>query len=340
MTALRGRRYSGTTVYGSARRGPGYCVRSTREMSSGFSHRLLLYTSAEEFLATTVPFLRCGLAREDAILVVTSEANIRLLRDVLGDDADLVDFADAIDWYRHPAQTLTAYGDYVNDHPGRPVRVIGEQPWYGRTEAEIREWTCYESMYNTVFADSAVLSICPYDVCALSHEIVARALRTHPEQAIDTASFPNRTYTEPAELAAEQHQEDLPESADLETVVCFDRRNLSELQHLITEQGRRAGMEAEGIAELVLFVTEAAHDVIEQRGGRGTLRMWCRGSHLVCLVREATSPDVRSGGLFAGYLRRLARRWSGSARARPAARRHAGNGGGCRGSGTGWDLPG
>lgn len=153
MTVRQGRRYGSTTASGSAECSSRNRVRCTGETSSGFAHRLLFYATAEEFVAT-VPFLQCGLADDDALLAVTSEDNVRLLRDALGGAVDLVDFADSVDWYRHPAQTLAAYVDYVDGHPGQRVRIIGEPVWYGRTEAEIREWTRYESMCNAVFAET------------------------------------------------------------------------------------------------------------------------------------------------------------------------------------------
>ncbi|MGH3794510.1 MAG: anti-sigma factor RsbA family regulatory protein [Pseudonocardiaceae bacterium] len=302
---------------------------SAGNASTGFAHRLLFYTAAEEFLATTLPFLQCGLAHDDALLVVTSEANIGLLRDALGGNADLVDFADAVDWYRNPARTFAAYGGYLDEHPDQCVRIICEPIWHDRTEAEIREWTQYESMCNAVFADSPVLSICPYYVLGLRAEILVNALRTHPEQVIGTTSFPNHAYTEPAELAAEYHQEDLPEPPASATTICFGQHDPATLRHLIAEHAYRAGMETQRIAELVLLMNEAPYNAVEHGGNQGTPRIWCRAYHL---AGDVISPAAWPGGPFAGYMRRLARRWSRPARAWPTPRR--------RGGGAGWDWPG
>lgn len=274
-------------------------MRETRETSSQFTHQLLFYTAAEEFLATTVPFLQGGLAQDDAVLAVSGETNLRLLGDALGEDAALVDFADAADWHRHPAQTLVAYGDYVDQHPGRRVRILGEPIWRGRTEAEIREWARYESMCNAVFADAPVMFICPYDVRALGPDILADALRTHPEQIVGTTVVPNRNYTEPVELTAEDNQRDLAEPPATATVVCFGRYGLAEVRHVVAEHAQRTGMGLQRIAELVFLVNEVACNAIEHGGGWGTLRMWGTGDHLVC---DVTSPAVWSGGPFASYL--------------------------------------
>lgn len=298
MAIRRQQGCTGTTISGSAGRGSGHCVRPARETSSHFVHRLLLYAVAEEFLATTVPFLRCGLAQGDALLAVSTETNLRLLAAALGGDAECVDFADSADWYRYPARALAAYGDYVDEHPGRRVRIVGEPVWHGRTEAQIGEWARFESMCNAVFAGSPVIFVCPYDARRLGPGVLANALRTHPEQAVDAVGIPNRNYTEPAELVAEHNQRDLPEPPASATVVGFGRHDLAELRHLVADHAARAGMATQRLAELVFLVNEVADNAIEHGGGWGTLRMWGAGQHLVC---EIASPAVWSGGPFASY---------------------------------------
>ncbi len=135
----QGRRYGGTIASSSAERSSRNRIRGTGERSSGFAHRLLCYVIAEEFPAITVPFLQCVPAHDDALLAVTSEPNIRLFRDALGDDTDLIAFADSIDWYRHPARTFATHGGYADEHR---VRIIGEP-------AEL-VFLVNEATYNTV----------------------------------------------------------------------------------------------------------------------------------------------------------------------------------------------
>lgn len=273
------------------------------DSGAGFTHRVLFYTGAEEFLATSVPFLHAGLAGDDALLVVTGETNTALLRDALGADAARVDFVDAVDWYRVPTRTLAAYADYVDARPGRRVRIIGEPVWHDRSGTEIREWTRYESLCNAVFSGSPVSCLCPYDVSALGHEILANALRTHPEQAIDTAGVPNRLYTDPVDLALEtQRRESAPPPIPASvptappTVVDFGPRELGELRQLISEHARRAGMRPERITELIVLVNEVADDAFERGDGRGVLRMWSTGDQLVCELTSPTSQALAPGG--------------------------------------------
>ena len=57
-------------------------------MRDSLIHPALIYSSDDEFLAVTVPFLREGLTDGEQALAVTSRRNIAALDDALGDDAD------------------------------------------------------------------------------------------------------------------------------------------------------------------------------------------------------------------------------------------------------------
>jgi hypothetical protein len=81
-----------------------------------------------------VPFIRAGLdADEPAIAAVPAE-NLDLVRRALGGDRDHVELQDMAVAGRNPAriipQVLLAFAAV---HDGRPVRIIGEPIWHGRT---------------------------------------------------------------------------------------------------------------------------------------------------------------------------------------------------------------
>jgi transcriptional regulator with XRE-family HTH domain len=147
-------------------------------------HRVLAYESDEEFLAGSIPFFAEGIERSDALLAVTGEAQIGLLRDALDGDSAHVEFADSADWYRTPTAALNRYRAFVNakfDAGATWIRIVGEPVWAGRSDAEIAAWTRYESIINLAFASSPATIICPYDARSLPGDVVADALRTHPE---------------------------------------------------------------------------------------------------------------------------------------------------------------
>lgn len=115
MTVRWGQRQVSITVRASGGRCAddcGWCTPSCADGSDGgstrvcFAHRFVFHTDEEEISTITVPFLRCGFGNDDALLAVSDDANIELLRDALGDNHQLVDDAAAIDRYCQPARTL------------------------------------------------------------------------------------------------------------------------------------------------------------------------------------------------------------------------------------------
>ncbi|TMK55605.1 MAG: response regulator [Actinobacteria bacterium] len=162
-------------------------------------HEALVYSTVQEFLAATIPFIREGLEGEEPVLVVTKEANLSAIRETLGMDAGTVNFIDAVAWYRSPPQTLEAYDRYVHtrleEGAGR-VRVIGEPVWPTPARA-VAEWKRYESAINVAWASTPVWVVCPYDAGGLPEEIVTDAKRTHPVIRTGRGTRPSPRYTDP-----------------------------------------------------------------------------------------------------------------------------------------------
>jgi transcriptional regulator with XRE-family HTH domain len=147
-------------------------------------HRLLTYGSDEEYLAAATPFFAEGMERSDSLLAVTTEEQIDLLRDSLGDRAENVEFADSAEWYRSPNTAMDGYRTFVNEklEAGAAwIRIVAEIAPGSRSEAEIPAWTRYESYVNLAFASSPTSFICTYDDRSWPADVVADARRTHPE---------------------------------------------------------------------------------------------------------------------------------------------------------------
>jgi transcriptional regulator with XRE-family HTH domain len=162
-------------------------------------HRVLTYESDDDFLAATMPFLAQGIERSECLLVVTTDANIGLLREALGDLTALVEFAGSLDWYRSPRTALNGYRAFVKqkfEAGAAWVRIVGEPVWAGRSDAEIGMWTRYESMINLAFASSPATIVCSYDVRSLPEVVVAGAHRTHPDVGLGVDATASPTYRE------------------------------------------------------------------------------------------------------------------------------------------------
>ena len=162
-------------------------------------HEALIYSTVEEFLAATVPFVREGLEDEEPLLVVTKEANLSALREFLDTDADRVDFVASTAWYRSPSQSIEAYDRYVRmrlDEGAARVRIIGEPVW-PRSARAVAEWKRYESALNVAWASTPSWVICPYDANELPDDIVSDAKRTHPALRTGRGARPSPHYTDP-----------------------------------------------------------------------------------------------------------------------------------------------
>jgi len=163
-------------------------------------HEALVYSTVEEFLAATVPFIREGLESEEPLLVVTKEANLSALREALDTDPRRVEFVDSAAWYRSPEQTIEAYDRYVRtrlEEGAERVRIIGEPVWPRTSARAVAEWKRYESALNVAWASTPSWVVCPYDANELPDDIVSDAKRTHPVLRTGHGTRPSPHYTDP-----------------------------------------------------------------------------------------------------------------------------------------------
>jgi hypothetical protein len=161
---------------------------------------VVTYGSDEAFLDAASPFLSEGVDESHRLLAVMTPAKESLLRDSLGDRAACVEFADWENWYRSPKHALDHYGAFVSDKSGAGavwIRVVAEAAWADDTEAEIAEWTRYESLVNLVFASSPATILCTYDERTFSGKVLASARQTHPELVHGHDANPSGAYLAP-----------------------------------------------------------------------------------------------------------------------------------------------
>ncbi|MDQ1604458.1 MAG: hypothetical protein QOE01_2303 [Actinomycetota bacterium] len=163
-------------------------------------HRVVTYGADDAFLAAASPFLSEGVEESHCLLAVTTPAKEALLRDSLGDRAACVEFADWESWYRSPRHALDHYGAFVSEKSEAGavwIRVVAEAAWADDTEAEITEWTRYESLVNLVFASSPATILCTYDERTFPGDVIAGARQTHPELVHGDDTTPSNAYQAP-----------------------------------------------------------------------------------------------------------------------------------------------
>jgi DNA-binding NarL/FixJ family response regulator len=164
------------------------------------AHEALVYSTVEEFLAPTIPFIREGLEADEPLLVVTKQANLDALRQALDAHPGRLDFVNSTDWYRTPPRTLEAYDRYARrrfEEGADRVRIIGEPVWPRTSARAVAEWKRYESALNIAWALTPAWVVCPYDSSDLPDEIVSDARRTHPVLRTGRGTRPSPGYTDP-----------------------------------------------------------------------------------------------------------------------------------------------
>jgi transcriptional regulator with XRE-family HTH domain len=184
-----------------------YLVRGAPLRSTMLEHSAFPYRTNDQFLTTIGAVLTEGIERSEALLAVTADANIELLREHLGKDARRVEFVDASGWYSTPVAALEACRAFIDAKlmRGAPwVRIVGEPVWAGRSDAEVRLWTRYESILNLVFSAYPLTILCPYDERSCAAEIVSQAHLTHPHTIGDGGTSNSPDYADPGRFALER----------------------------------------------------------------------------------------------------------------------------------------
>lgn len=249
----------------------------------GFQHRALIYAGAEEYLAGTMPFVHQALIAGDPLLIAVAEDKGELIADELGPDVERVLLLDMQKVGHNPASIIPLWRDFVDDHEGRQVRGIGEATWAARSQAALEECHCHEGLLNVAFSSAAEWSLlCPYDAESLGDEVLERVGLTHShvlrQGRIEES---DRFEPEPECLGGM-----LPPPRSRPDVLDFGIAELSEVRDRVGRAAERAGLDPRGVADLVTAASELAANSVMHGGGRGTLRLWNEGDHLLAEVED------------------------------------------------------
>ncbi|MEA2842505.1 MAG: hypothetical protein QOJ69_176 [Actinomycetota bacterium] len=166
-------------------------------------HRVLMYGSDDEFVAGASQFFVEGIRRSEPMLAVTTAAHAQILRDALGSESRHIEFADTSEWYRTPATAVAGYRRFLEEHCDESwLRIIGEPAWLGRSPAEVKVWTRYESLINLSFAAAPATIVCAYDT-RLPADSLTEARHTHPMLHTDGAAVFSPSFRHPEDLLLE-----------------------------------------------------------------------------------------------------------------------------------------
>ncbi|WP_112239612.1 anti-sigma factor RsbA family regulatory protein [Kribbella monticola] len=245
-------------------------TRSLHGAPDGFLHDAFVYRDDDEFVQQTSAFVRDGVAGGEAVLAALPPAGITKLRSALGSAADQVTFLDITTAGRNPARIIPLWRNLLDQHPGRPVRGIGEPAYPGRTAAEFAEATLHEALLNLAFEnDGPFQLLCPYD-----------ASMATPAVAETHAGCFDRSATERA------FRTPLPGVPEYAERLDFGLAELADVRRWFTGRARLRGLPGSRIDDVALALHEICTNSIRFGGGRGTLWMWSEDGALVLEVAD------------------------------------------------------
>jgi anti-sigma regulatory factor (Ser/Thr protein kinase) len=243
-------------------------------------------------VAGAAPFVRDGLAADEAVMVATTPTNLAALKRALGPDrgsARLVDLSQA---GRNPGRILSLWREFVagETNGDRRARGIGEPVWRGRTTDELDECRRHEALINAAFdGDADFWLVCPYDRSTLDGATLEAMERTHP--VVHEAGRVRESAAFDSALAERALEGELPPAGEAAERFDFDRLRLGELRWRVRSAAERAGMTSQRLDDLLVSVTELAANAIRHGDGTGAVAMWRDADTFLCEVEGNGSID-------------------------------------------------
>jgi anti-sigma regulatory factor (Ser/Thr protein kinase) len=273
----------------------------------GLRHLAFFYRDHGEYRARIVDFARAGLAQGEPSFIALPGEEARLLADALDVTTGDLQCADMSDMGRNPARIIPKLQAFIDEHPGKRLRFVGEPIWPGRSPAEICEATRHEALLNLAFPQTRITILCPYDAARLTPSAIAGARHTHPEFLGDgqPAAVGNGA---PWQVPPECDRPLPPPPASAEALRYST--DLGPLRRLVESNAGRGRLVEERAADLVLAASEIAANTLCHARSDGLLHVWCDDQEVLCQLhdqgwitdplagRVRHSPESRGHGLF------------------------------------------
>jgi anti-sigma regulatory factor (Ser/Thr protein kinase) len=254
-----------------------------------FSHEAVLYQGETDFLTGIVPFIHEGIDDDEAVLVVVDARKIGRIREVLGSDADRVQFADMSAVGRNPARIIPVWQDFVSTHApdDRPIRGIGEPISAARSADQLIECQRHESLLNVAFEGGAApwRLLCPYDVTSLNPLVIEEARRSHPYVADRGLLEPSLDYRG-VEASGAPVDSALPPPPVTAEAFDFSAVSFCDVRVIVYAYAARAGLDDDASHDLALAAHEVAANSTRYGGGRGVLRSWSTDRAVICEISD------------------------------------------------------
>jgi anti-sigma regulatory factor (Ser/Thr protein kinase) len=254
----------------------------------GLRHDALFYTDAASYRAGLLRFVREGLEHEEPVLVAVPQPGLALVQSALSaTEAARVRTADMGTAGRNPGRIIgSVLTAFVREHDGRPVRIVGEPIWAGRSQDEYPACAEHEALINVALAASEAYVLCPYDVTRLDRNVLTDATRTHPMLATAGERWDSPGYTDPVAVAAWFDRPLPPAPPEADVLVIGPSTGPGTARRFVHEYAEHKGMPPDRIADLRTAVQELVVNTMLHAGGSGLLTIWTADHQVVCQVQD------------------------------------------------------
>jgi anti-sigma regulatory factor (Ser/Thr protein kinase) len=259
-------------------------------------HNAFVYESDDEYVASSVAFLREGLEGGEACAVGNTRDGLAMMRDALGPDADRVAFFDVSSTYARPARAVAMYYRTFLEHlrSAPSVRAVANGQ-FGPTPGDWEEWAAYEAITNLAYAHLPVWVVCAYDANKVPDPALEAVWQTHPE-VLSGGWQPSDHYEDPRELVRKLTREPelLPELRS-----CWAGDDLELFREQLARELVAEKVPKARVLDMLLAGTEIAANALRHGGGIEEVRVGSAEGRFVCEVID------RGNGFddpMAGYL--------------------------------------
>jgi anti-sigma regulatory factor (Ser/Thr protein kinase) len=251
-------------------------------IANGPRHMVLLYRDAAEYRACLNEFVRTAVATGEPVLIAVPRFQAPPPDWPRGAEIRTADMAES---GRNPARVIADIRAFCDAHPGRPVRVVTESIWPGRSSAEVCEAVRHEALMERALAGLAAEVLCPYNAITLPRSVLADAGRAHRWQFGGHEVAPNAEYEGPGAIPARCQVPLASPPPDAEAVEY--RSDLRPVRALVTAAGERAGLAAAQVTDLMIAVSEVAANTLRHTRSGGVALAWRADGEVLCQVSDS-----------------------------------------------------